>query len=95
MNSNHKLHTCNCGCCAAAGLHSGGGWNRRDFLFRVGAAAATGLAFSAFDALADDPSLALPARGPLPQRPLKVQPVLTYALPERREHTSWRSWGGL
>ena len=69
--------------------------NRRDFLFRVGAAAATGLAFSAFDALADDPALALPMRGPLPKRPLKVQPVLTYALPQRQEHTSWRSWGGL
>jgi hypothetical protein len=96
MNSNHKLHSCNCGCCTAAGLPAAdGGLNRRDFLFRVGAVAATGLAFSALDAFAADPALALPVRGPLPQRPLKVQPVLTYALPRRREGTSWRSWGGL
>jgi hypothetical protein len=89
MNSSHPQHSCRCGCCAASDL------NRRDFLFRVGAATAAGLAFSAFDALAADPALALPARGPLPQRPLKVQPVLTYGLPQRREHTSWRSWGGI
>jgi hypothetical protein len=96
MKSNHQPHSCNCGCCAAQSLHStGNGLNRRDFLFRVGAAAATGLAFSAFDALADDPALALPVRGPQPQKPLKVQPVLTYALPKRREHTSWRGWGGI
>ncbi len=90
MNSNQTPHSCNCGCCAAAG-----GWNRRDFLFRVGAAAAAGLAFPALDAFAADPALALPVRGPLPLKPLKVQPVLTYALPQRREHTSWRSWGGI
>jgi hypothetical protein len=59
----------------------------------VGAAAATGLAFSAFDALAPI-ALALPVRGPLPRR-REVQPVLTYALPQRRQHTSWRGWGGI
>ncbi len=39
------------------------------------------------------------ASGPahrLPAKPsLKVQPVLTYSLPKRREATSWREWGGL
>ena len=69
--------------------------NRRDFLFRFGAVAATGLAFSAFDTFAGDAAQGLPARGPLPRQALKVQPVLTYALPRRREATSWRSWGGL
>ncbi len=29
------------------------------------------------------------------RHPLKVQPVLVYSLPRRREQTSWRSWGGL
>ena len=28
-------------------------------------------------------------------RPLKVQPVLMYALSARKEQTSWRSWGGI
>ncbi len=95
VKSNHSLHSCNCGCCAAASAHPAAGLNRRDFLFRVGAAAATGLAFSTLDGFAADPALALSARGPLAMKPLKVQPVLTYALPQRREHTSWRSWGGI
>jgi hypothetical protein len=31
-----------------------------------------------------------------PQRqPLIVKPVFTYEIPERREQTSWRSWGGI
>jgi hypothetical protein len=37
----------------------------------------------------------LPRRGPLPRRSLAVQPVLTYEVPQRREATSWRSWGGI
>jgi hypothetical protein len=95
MHLNHLPGSCNCSCCARAAQPVGAGLNRRDFLFRVGAVAATGVALSAFDALATDPALALPARGPLPQKPLLVRPVLTYSLPQRRDHTSWRSWGGI
>ena len=90
MKSNHPLHSCHCGCCTA----TAGSLNRRDFLFRVGTATG-GLAFSAFGAFAGDPSLALPVRSPLPKQPLKVQPVLTYGIPQRREATSWRPWGGV
>lgn len=28
-------------------------------------------------------------------KPIKVQPVLMYTVPQRREQTSWRSWGGV
>ncbi len=28
-------------------------------------------------------------------RPLKVQPILMYAIPTRKAQTSWRSWGGV
>ena len=28
-------------------------------------------------------------------RPLKVQPIFMYALPSRKEQSSWRSWGGV
>jgi len=28
-------------------------------------------------------------------RPLRVRPLLMYAVPQRREMTSWRSWGGV
>ena len=27
--------------------------------------------------------------------PLKVKPILTYEIPQRRPQTSWRSWGGI
>lgn len=29
------------------------------------------------------------------RKPLRMQPVLAYETPTRREHTSWRSWGGI
>jgi hypothetical protein len=29
------------------------------------------------------------------QRPLQVQPVFMYGIPQRREATSWRDWGGV
>jgi len=29
------------------------------------------------------------------RRPLRVKPILSYDLPERRPQTSWRSWGGI
>ena len=28
-------------------------------------------------------------------KPLRVQPILMYRLPTRREMTSWKSWGGV
>ena len=90
-------HGCHCRCCKV--VHSSHPplppLNRREFLFRVGAVAATGLAAGGFESFAGDPALALPTRGPLPLKALKVQPVLTYQVPQRREHTSWRSWGGI
>ena len=55
----------------------------------------SGLAGTAVDALARENAPALPKRGPQPGKALKVQPVLTYDLPQRREGTSWRSWGGV
>jgi hypothetical protein len=52
------------------------------------------VALSALDLRAAE-EVGLPRRGPLPRRPITVQPVLTYEVPERREATSWRSWGGI
>ncbi len=98
MTTNELHRSCNCGGCAGSAKATdtpASYFNRRDFLFRVGAATAGGLAFAGVDTLAADPDLVLPARGPLPKQPLRVQPVLTYSLPQRREHTSWRPWGGI
>ena len=36
-----------------------------------------------------------PMRRPIVRQPITVQPVLTYDTPQRREATSWRSWGGI
>ena len=32
---------------------------------------------------------------PKPRMPLIVKPILVYDLPERRDQTSWRNWGGI
>ena len=76
---------CQCPCCSH-------GVTRREFLWRVGAVAAGGVALQALDGVAAD---AWPQRPPRLRKTLKVQPVLTYATPKRREETSWRSWGGI
>jgi hypothetical protein len=96
-NGSHlNPHACHCPCCAPRPNpgRAQAGLNRREFLFRVGAAtAASGFACSALNSLGAD--AALPVRGPQAARALKVQPVLTYTLPKRRPSTSWRPWGGL
>ena len=82
-------------CCAAApapNVPLPAGVTRRRFLYGVGAATVGGIALPALDVAAAE---GLSRRGPRPRRVLTVQPVLTYEVPQRREATSWRSWGGL
>jgi len=94
MNANP--HACGCSCCSLAHKpRTLGSLNRREFLVRVGAATATGVMLSGTHLLAGTDNLALPARGPRPKQPLRVQPVLTYEIAQPRPHTSWRNWGGL
>ena len=33
--------------------------------------------------------------GPMPRKPLIVKPILSHDLPQRRDQTSWRNWGGI
>lgn len=75
--------------------------DRRTFLqglgVGVGAAAAVGLGGSQVSAAEPGPGAA-GAEGivvPRQRRRLSVQPVLTYGVPQRREATSWREWGGI
>ena len=70
--------------------------NRREFLATAGVVAAGSAAFSLWPAsrAAALPSYS-PQRRPRERRSLVVRPVLTYEVPERREATSWRSWGGV
>ncbi len=76
---------CQCACCSHFDPVT-----RREFLWRVGAvAASTVSAFDAFALQAD------PQRPPRQRITIKVQPVLLYSTPQRREETSWRNWGGI
>lgn len=74
--------------------------NRRDFvsLTSISAAASAVLPVAAAPAIRTEwpPDLWDPRR-PLisPGKPLRVQPVLMYTLPKRKEMNSWKSWGGI
>src|SRR5512136_1584932 len=92
MNTSIPPHRCNCSCCVG---HTPASFtlqnlDRREFLLRVGTLTIGGLALLALDLGAGD----VPRPGRI-VKPLKVQPVLTYGLPKRREATSWRGWGGI
>ena len=96
MNTNLASHTCTCHCCAhPAHAHTAfDGVTRRRFLWHIGALTAGGLTLSALDGEGAEP-VAGPARPARIRKPLRVQPVLLYETPKRREATSWRSWGGI
>jgi len=70
--------------------------NRRDFIKVVGLGAA-GLGAAAASSCSTVGSFKKSA-GAMSHRigkPLRVKPALVYSLSQRREATSWRSWGGL
>ncbi len=87
----HKHSGC-CGCSAE-------GIGRRSFLAAVGgtalgAAALNGCATAAREGLGG--VAAAPRIAPaVSKKPLVVQPALVYDIPQRRDATSWRPWGGL
>jgi len=76
-------------CCS--GLH------RREFVGRTTAGMAGGVLGLASSSLAQgtitewNPDAPYRSKG----KPLKVQPILMYRIPARREATSWKSWGGI
>jgi hypothetical protein len=94
MNPIHPT-ACSCGCCGAA-RHTltAGSLSRRDFLVGMSTAAVGSLAFSALAA-----GTAASATGALHRLParksLRLQPVLAYETPQRRDATSWRNWGAI
>ncbi len=87
---------CNCHCgnrCPPAG-YLAGDVTRRTFIAEVGGLAAGALALSGLETFAGN-VVGAPPRPPRFRKPLKVQPVLLYDTPKRREGTSWRNWGGI
>jgi hypothetical protein len=71
------------------------GLTRRGFLGGLGGAAALGGAAIAAEPVAPAAGEPLPRTALTPGKPLRVLPVLTYAIPGRVEKTSWRPYGGL
>jgi len=91
----HKKHHCHCCACNhAENKAEPDDLTRRDFVMRVGALTVGGLVMSPFGTMAAD-DYQTPKRRPLAKQTLKVQPVLMYDTPKRREATSWRNWGGI
>ncbi len=85
-----------CGCCSHGMIHQPGdeGVTRRDFLAGVSAFGAGGVLSTAIQGPSGRPAVA-PGGQPAPSVGLKMQPVLTYSTPARRNATSWREWGGV
>ena len=74
--------------------HPSNGVSRRQFFHSVGALTAGSMMLPALDCFGGD-TPAGPIRPARLHKPFKVQPVLLYAVPKRREASSWRNWGGI
>lgn len=90
---NPSSRSCHCSCCRAPASTPSMDLSRRHFLYSVGALTAGGLVASGLSRRLFAQETA--GRRPIAQRPLRVQPVFLYSVPQRREATSWREWGGI
>lgn len=91
MDTQKHLPCCSTsGCCGARAP----GASRRQFL--AGAGAVT-LGSALLHRLAGSTAWAAPppTRNLVRNKTLRIQPVLAYGIPQYREATSWRGWGGL
>ncbi|MCX6262240.1 MAG: hypothetical protein NTY95_15660 [Bacteroidia bacterium] len=89
-----KFHQPGCRCCSGHTEKLANDMTRRKFIQMTGTGALGTVALPALSwaELATD----RPAEKYTHQRqPLVVKPVFTYEIPERKEQTSWRSWGGI
>jgi hypothetical protein len=90
----HNGPSCPCSCCSASRVPvTADGFTRREFIAGAAAVAAGGLVLSQLRAIAAEPRAA-GHRAP-ERKPLRMQPVLTYETPARRNATSWRNWGAI
>jgi hypothetical protein len=89
----HACSCCSSGLAAAYDVVKRAGVSRRGLLLGAGSAAISSWAVGSTARAQVAAAEAKP--GFAPARELIIQPVLTYHLPQRREQTSWRGWGGL
>src|SRR5512146_1095195 len=92
--SSDYTHGSGCSCCSGHSGNSSNEITRRQFVKVTGTGAfgtiaLSGLSWTALIAGAS------PEINPVSRKPLIVRPVLTYEVPERRNQTSWRNWGGI
>jgi hypothetical protein len=87
-------HEMGCACCNGHQSQVSNEISRRKFMKVTGASVAGTVALSglSWSALA---SMQTGKKSTIGRSPLIVKPILTHDLPQRREHTSWRSWGGV
>ena len=100
--STHPGHETGCSCCNGNHDQLSNEISRRKFVqvtgtSALGAVAMSGLSWSAPDLFANneiedwDPNKPFIVSG----KELKVQPILMYSIQERKEQTSWKSWGSI
>ena len=94
MNNHQPSCTCNCSQRLRSPHQTLPGFTRRDFLYGVGALTIGSIAGQAAQIPGSGAGSGLQS-GPLARIPLRVQPVLSYEIPQRRQATSWRNWGGI
>ena len=92
----HSITCSSHGCCSNGGFANPdfGGVNRRSFLGGVGSLVLGSTVASQLAAASFSQKAGMTMPSPI-HTTLKVQPVLTYSIPQKREATSWREWGGL
>ena len=93
-NLTHNFHQPDCNCCGSSHENQPNEMSRRKFVQLTGTGALGTVALSGLswaELVKDSPAGKYDPK----RSPLIVKPVFTYEIPERREQTSWRSWGGI
>ena len=96
MSIKSQNHPCHCCPQCSETPVSAGQWeiSRRQFI-TMGGVLMTGLSLSGLRNSVYAAERDEPVAAPKPRLPLIVKPILVHDLPERREETSWRNWGGI
>jgi hypothetical protein len=96
--AHHCTESQGCSCCssglaAAYDAVKRAGLSRRNLLLGASTAAISSWAVNTTARAQAAAATAKPAF--VPAKELVIQPILTYSLPQRRDQTSWRGWGGI
>lgn len=87
-------HAAGCSCCSGQNDQMSNEISRRKFVqltgtSALGAVTISGLSWSALASIQTD------EKNEIKRKALVVKPIFVYAVPTRRDQTSWREWGGI